>query len=214
VALALFDLDDTLLNGDSDHSWGIYLSTLGVVDVELQLQQQDYFYEQYIAGTLDIMEFLKFQLKPLTQHPVNQLLSWRSSYIEDIIKPMIHAGKPELIEPHRKNGDTLVIITATNDFLTQPIAELLRIPHLIATQVEVKNGIYTGKVTGIPCFKKGKIERLNEWLIDQPKFEQSYFYSDSINDQPLLEWVDHPIAVTPDERLRQHAQRLKWPIVD
>jgi HAD superfamily hydrolase (TIGR01490 family) len=214
LALALFDLDNTLLNGDSDHSWGLYLAELGVVDPESHRQRQDYFYQQYTAGTLDILDFLEFQLAPLAQHSVNQLLIWRSAFIEEIIKPMIASGKPELIEPHRQNNDTLVIITATNDFITQPIADLLGVSTLIATQVEFKDAAYTGKITGAPCFQKGKIERLNQWLDHPSVFDKSYFYSDSINDLPLLALVDHPVAVTPDDKLRSHAQQQGWDIID
>ncbi|MCL4122977.1 UNVERIFIED_CONTAM: hypothetical protein GTU68_063352, partial [Idotea baltica] len=215
VALALFDLDNTLLNGDSDHAWGHYLAEIGAVDKILHERKQDEFYLQYVAGELDIVEFLTFQLFPLTQYPLEQLTEWRSIFIETVIKPMISSGKPELIEQHRNKGDTLVIITATNDFITRPIADLLEVETLIATQAEFINNKYTGKISGTPCFQTGKITRLNEWLASQKiEMQDSWFYSDSINDLPLLEVVDNPVAVTPDSKLRAHAEHKNWPIID
>jgi len=215
VALALFDLDNTLLNGDSDHSWGMYLAEIGAVDPEIQKQKQDFFYQQYLAGELDIYEFCEFQFSVLTQHSLEQLHTWRADFLKTVIEPMILNGKAELLERHREVGDDLIIITATNDFVTAPIAKRLNVPTLIATQAEVINGVYTGKLSGIPCYQAGKVSRLNTWLDQQgKKFENSYFYSDSINDLPLLELVDTPIAVTPDNRLRAHAQQLNWQIID
>lgn len=215
MALALFDLDNTLLNGDSDHSWGMYLAEIGAVDPEIQKQKQDFFYQQYLAGELDIYEFCEFQFSVLTQHSLEQLHTWRADFLKTVIEPMILNGKAELLERHREVGDDLIIITATNDFVTAPIAKRLNVPTLIATQAEVINGVYTGKLSGIPCYQAGKVSRLNTWLDQQgKKFENSYFYSDSINDLPLLELVDTPIAVTPDNRLRAHAQQLNWQIID
>jgi len=215
VALALFDLDNTLLNGDSDHSWGMYLAEIGAVDPEIQKQKQDFFYQQYLAGELDIYEFCEFQFSVLTQHSLEQLHTWRADFLKTVIEPMILNGKAELLERHREVGDDLIIITATNNFVTAPIAKRLNVPTLIATQAEVINGVYTGKLSGTPCYQAGKVSRLNTWLDQQgKKFENSYFYSDSINDLPLLELVDTPIAVTPDNRLRAHAQQLNWQIID
>lgn len=215
MALALFDLDNTLLNGDSDHSWGIYLASIGVLDAEKQQKMQDHYYQQYLAGSLDIAEFLDFQLKPLSQHPTSLLHAWRLEYIDQIIKPMIASGKPELLNRHKACGDELVLITATNDFITQPIADLLGIETLIATTLEMREGRYTGKTVGDPCFKSGKVTRLEKWLKATGKsFSERYFYSDSINDLPLLERVDHPIAVTPDAPLRAHAEEFNWKIID
>ena len=215
MALALFDLDNTLLNGDSDHSWGMYLAEIGAVDPERQKRKQDYFYEQYVAGDLDIHEFCEFQFTVLTQYSTSQLNQWHADFMSTIIEPMIESGKPELLEKHQKANDDIVIITATNDFITRPIATRLGVESLIATQAEFINGIFTGKVTGTPCFQEGKVTRLNKWLNDNNKeFVDSYFYSDSINDLPLLEIVDTPIAVTPDDQLRAHAQSNNWQIID
>jgi len=215
VALALFDLDNTLLNGDSDHAWGLYLAKIGVVDQTIQQNKQDAFYQQYVSGNLNIMEFLNFQLAPLKDNPIDLLLQWRDDFITSVIQPMIDSGKPELIEKHRKNGDDLVIITATNDFITQPIADMLNISTLIATQAEKVGDHYTGGVLNTPCFQEGKVTRLNEWMKKkQLNLDNSWFYSDSINDLPLLELVSNPVAVTPDETLRAHAKKHQWPIID
>ncbi len=215
MALALFDLDNTLLNGDSDHSWGIYLASIGAVDPIYQKQKQDFFYQQYQAGKLDIYEFCEFQFSVLTQHSLDQLFEWRADFLETVIEPMILSGKANLVEEHREAGDELLIITATNDFITAPIAERLGVPTLIATNAEMIDGKFTGKLSGTPCYQAGKVTRLNAWLKQHgKKFEHSYFYSDSINDLPLLERVDTPVAVTPDDKLRAHAHNLNWRIVD
>lgn len=215
MALALFDLDNTLLNGDSDHSWGIFLAKIGVVDGIEQTQMQDYFYEQYIKETLDMDEFLRFQLRPLVENSASDLHQWRQQYIDEVVSVMIKTGKPELLEPHREAGDDILIVTATNDFITRPIAEKLGVQTLIATQVETINGAYTGRYIGIPSYQNGKVTRLEAWLHEQEKsWHNSYFYSDSINDLPLLEKVDTPIAVTPDDKLRAHAIKLHWKIID
>jgi len=215
VALALFDLDNTLLNGDSDHAWGMYLAEIGAVDPEEQRIKQDYFYQQYLSGNMDIMAFCEFQFSALTQHSLAQLRQWRRNFLRDVIEPMIASGKPELIETHRDNGDDILIITATNNFVASPIAERLRVETLLATTAEFKNGAYTGKVDGTPCFQAGKVERLNRWLEQSSlTLQNSYFYSDSINDLPLLELVDNPVVVTPDDRLREHAEKFHWPIID
>lgn len=215
MALALFDLDNTLLNGDSDHAWGMYLAEIGAVDRAEQQRMQDYFYQQYLAGSLDIYEFCEFQFRVYTQHPLAQLHAWRSDFLNEVIEPMIETGKSELLDKHRQDQDELLIITATNDFITAPIAERLGVTHLIATRAETKDGKYTGKIAGTPCFQEGKVSRLNEWLSGRDvSLHGSYFYSDSINDLPLLELVSSPIAVTPDDKLREHALKNHWPIID
>lgn len=215
MALALFDLDNTLLNGDSDHAWGLYLAKVGAVDAVEQEQMQDYFYQQYLAGSLDIDEFLQFQLKPLTQHPVAQLHAWRTDFIEQIIQPMINKGKADLLTTHREAQDTILIITATNNFITRPIADILGVNTLLATTVEFIDGRYTGAYLGTACYAHGKVSKLNDWMAGtQASLENSCFYSDSINDLPLLELVKHPIAVTPDKQLRAHAMNAGWQIIN
>ena len=215
MTLALFDLDNTLLAGDSDYSWGIFLGELGILDPDEQAQKQAMFYQQYVDGQLDMDEFLAYQLATLGQHPRDQLEQWRDQFMQQVIEPMLQAGKPDLVEKHRDLGHDLVIITATNDFVTRPIADMLGVEVLIATTAEMVDGEYTGRASGIPCFQDGKVRRLREWMQDQRKsLEASWFYSDSINDLPLLKLCDHPVCVTPDDRLRQYAQQHGWQIID
>ncbi|NNC99191.1 MAG: HAD family hydrolase [Gammaproteobacteria bacterium] len=215
MALALFDLDNTLLNGDSDHAWGLFLAEIGAVNAAKQKTMQDYFYQQYLDGSLNIVEFLNFQLAPLGRYSMHQLHAWRSDFLHQVVQPMLQSGKTDLLEPHRRRGDDIVIVTATNDFITRPIADLLGVDNLIATTAELKNGAYTGKSSGVPCFQQGKVTRVSEWIATNEKaWAGSYFYSDSINDRPLLERVDTPVAVTPDSQLRSCAKQNNWPIID
>jgi HAD superfamily hydrolase (TIGR01490 family) len=211
MALAIFDLDNTLLGGDSDYLWGEFLVENNLVDIEIhQLANQD-FYDQYLAGTMDIFEFLAFQLKPLADNNLADLERWRARYLVEKIDPIILPAAQKLISHHRQRGDTLLIITATNSFITTPIAQKLGIPHLIATEAEMVNGHYTGKVAGTPSYQYGKVERLQEWLRTQNQtLTGSYFYSDSHNDLPLLNMVDYPIAVDSDPKLLAVAQQQGW----
>jgi HAD superfamily hydrolase (TIGR01490 family) len=215
MALALFDLDNTLLNGDSDHSWGTYLADIGAVDPKEHKLKHDAFYQQYLNGSLNIIDFLDFQLAVLAQYPLKTLHQWRDEYLRTIITPMINNGKSELLDEHRGRGDELVIITATNDFVTAPIASMLGVDNLIATSAEFNDGKYTGKVIDTPCFQDGKVTRLRQWMKNTSHtLNQSWFYSDSYNDLPLMQLVDHPVAVTPDSQLRAHALEQHWPIID
>jgi len=213
--LVLFDLDNTLLTGDSDFEWAQFLIEQGVLDREVYEARNQAFYDQYQAGTLDIHEFLDFQLKPLSRHPRAQLDAWHRDYMETKVRPMIRGQARATIERHR--GDLCAVITATNSFVTAPIAREFRVAHLIATEPEQRNGEFTGRVSGIPCFKEGKVQRLEAWLADQGRtlaaFEESWFYSDSHNDLPLLARVTHPMVAHPDEKLRAQAQRRGWKIV-
>lgn len=214
MPLAIFDLDNTLINGDSDHLWGVFLSTQGAVDRDYYERENDRFYEDYRKGTLDILEFLRFSLKPLSEHPMGQLGTWHKYFMESHIQPIILEKGLSLINQHKNRGDTLMIITATNSFVTAPIAKALGIPHLIATDPEIKNGRYTGEVMGTPSFQNGKVERLNQWLeAHGENLIGSTFYSDSYNDLPLLEYVDNPVAVDPDERLEMTANTRGWPVI-
>jgi len=214
LALAIFDLDNTLLCGDSDHLWGEFLVEQGAVDAEVYQRENDRFYQKYNEGTLDIFEFLRFSLKPLSEYAPQKLYAWREQFVTEKIEPIILPDGLKLIQKHRDAGDTLMIITATNAFVTTPIAQRLEIEHLIATTPEMINGCYTGQVEGTPSYKEGKIERLNQWLATtHHDLKGSCFYSDSHNDIPLLEIVDNPVAVDPDEALEQHAQRREWPII-
>ncbi len=211
--LAIFDLDNTLINGDSDHAWGEFLVERNIVDRQEYAHNNDKFYRDYKLGALDINAYLHFCLKVLAEHPLEQLLAWREQFLEEKIRPMLLPKAKALIEEHRKEGDTLLIITATNRFVTEPIAQLHGIDNLLASEAEKRNGRYTGKPTGIPCYQDGKITRLNQWLKQQEhRFDQSVFYSDSHNDLPLLKLVEKPVAVDPDPQLREYASKQGWSI--
>jgi HAD superfamily hydrolase (TIGR01490 family) len=215
MKLALFDLDNTLLAGDSDFEWAQFLIEQGVLDREVYEARNQGFYDQYKAGTLDIFEFLDFQLKPLSRHPREVLDAWHREFMERRIRPSVHDSARALVERHR--GDLCAVITATNSFVTAPIVREFGIEHLIATEPEVRDGAFTGNVTDIPCFREGKVQRLESWLESQGRdlasFEASWFYSDSLNDLPLLAHVTHPVAVDPDDTLRAHAQAHGWPVI-
>ena len=215
MTLALFDLDNTLLAGDSDFEWAQFLIEQGVLDREVYEARNQAFYDQYKAGTLNIMEFLDFQLKPLSRHPRAVLDQWHAEYMKKKIHPMLRDSAHALVARHA--GDVRVLITATNSFVTAPIARLFGIEHLIATEPEQRNDEFTGGVTGLPCFKEGKPKRLQAWLAARGEtlrsYEKSFFYSDSHNDLPLLALVSHPVAVDPDDKLRAHAVAAGWPVM-
>ncbi len=212
--LAMFDLDNTLLGGDSDYLWGEFLVENGIVDGEVYERENQRFYAAYKAGTLDIYQFLEFALHPLATHDPAILYAWRERFVEEKIRPIMLPKAAELLQRHREAGDTLLIVTATNRFVTQPIAEAFGVPHLLATEAEMKNGRYTGRTFGIPCFQHGKVQRLEYWLeATGHSLEGSWFYSDSLNDLPLLSRVTHPVAVDPDETLANHAQQQGWQVI-
>ncbi len=214
MTLAIFDLDNTLIAGDSDYLWGQYLVDQGIVDRDEYEAANTRFYEDYKLGQLDIREFLAFALKPLTQHEPKQLFEWRAAFIQEKIKPILLSAAHRLIEEHRASGHTLMIITATNRFVTEPIAQLYGIENLIATTPEFQHGRYTGHFEGTPCFQEGKVVRLNEWLQQhQHTLAGSWFYSDSHNDLPLLARVSHPVAVDPDDTLKQQSHQQGWPVI-
>jgi HAD superfamily hydrolase (TIGR01490 family) len=213
--LVLFDLDNTLLAGDSDFEWAQFLIEQGVLDREVYEARNQAFYDQYKAGVLDIREFLDFQLKPLSRHPRAVLDAWHREFMSHKILPIMRPAARALVARHA--GDLRVVISATNTFVTAPIAAAFGIPELIATEPEARDGEFTGAVSGTPCFREGKVERLEAWLAARgrtlPSFPESWFYSDSLNDLPLLSRVTHPVAVDPDETLRAHAEREGWPII-
>lgn len=214
MALAIFDLDNTLLNGDSDYLWGRFLVELGVVDGDWYEGENQRFYDEYKAGTLDILEFLRFSLRPLAEHDMVTLMGWHQRFMDEKIRPIMLTRAQALVNRHRDAGDTLLIITATNRFVTAPIAAAFGIDNLLATDPEQEHGRYTGEVSGTPCFREGKVERLEGWLRETGhNLEDSYFYSDSHNDLPLLERVRHPVAVDADDTLRQHAEQRGWNII-
>lgn len=214
MPLAIFDLDNTLIAGDSDFLWGQHLVEIGIVDGTSYEAANARFYADYREGRLDIDAFLRLALRPLSEHPIDDLLRWRADFIARRIHPIVLEPALKLVERHRAAGDTLLIITATNAFVTAPIAEHFGIPNLIATDPEQANGRYTGAVAGIPAFQHGKVKRLQQWLQTRHEcLDGSHFYSDSINDVPLLERVDHPIAVDPDPSLGALARERGWPIL-
>ncbi|MBK5968968.1 MULTISPECIES: histidinol-phosphatase [Thiorhodovibrio] len=214
MRLTIFDLDNTLLAGDSDYLWGCHLIEQGVVDATEYERKNSAFFADYRNGCLDIDAFLRFSLRPLSQHPLATLHAWRDAFMREKIEPIILPQARALIEEHRRAGDRLLIITATNRFVTAPIAEFLGIADLIATDPEFCDGRYTGEVAGIPAFQHGKVERLHHWLGEQGlTLADSRFYSDSINDLPLLSEVQHPVAVDPDPQLGAVAAERGWPIM-
>jgi len=214
VSLAIFDLDNTLIAGDSDFLWGQFLVDQGIVDRDYYEQSNARFYEDYKQGKLDIIAFLEFSLAPLAQHDAQQLFAWRQQFVEEKIKPILLEKAQALVDKHRQQGDTLLVITATNRFVTEPIVKCYGIDNLIATTPEFANDQYTGHFLGMPCFQDGKVHLLNEWLEKQNEtLENSCFYSDSHNDLPLLNKVDKPVAVDPDDILRSTAEQKGWPII-
>jgi HAD superfamily hydrolase (TIGR01490 family) len=215
MQLALFDLDNTLLSGDSDFEWAQFLIAQGVLDREVYEARNQEFYDQYKAGTLDIHEFLDFQLKPLSRHPRDQLDAWHREFMATRIRPIVRERARELVARHA--ADLCAIITATNSFVTAPIAREFGVAHLIATEPELRDGAFTGGVSGTPCFRDGKVVRLDEWLaargLTLAGCQRSWFYSDSHNDLPLLSRVTDPVAVDPDDTLRRHAEQHGWPVI-
>ena len=213
--LALFDLDNTLLAGDSDYNWSLFLISEGLLNSKTHHDRNEQFYADYKNGCLNIVEFLKFQLQPLSQHPKKFLDELRLKYMDKVIKPMMTVKAHALVDKHKAAGDLCVVITATNSFVTKPIATAYGIEHLIGSDPEMLNGEYTGSVTGVPSYKEGKVTRLNQWLAERGKklsdFETSYFYSDSHNDLPLMQLVTNPVAVDADVVLTAYAQEQAWP---
>lgn len=214
MSLVIFDLDNTLIGGDSDYLWGQFLVEKGIVDGSEYEKKNAQFYQDYCQGTLNIAEFLEFALRPLASNELNELYRWREQFIEEKIKPILLPSAYELIDRHSQNADTLLVITATNYFVTEPIVALMGIENILATMPERKNGRFTGSFVGTPCFQNGKVERLKKWLSETDiSLENSWFYSDSYNDLPLLLLVNHPVAVDPDEKLYKHAKEAGWPII-
>ena len=213
--LAIFDLDNTLLDGDSDYNWGLYLVKKGYLDEGEYKEQNQKFFEEYQVGKLDIFAFAEFQFRFLKNNTRKFLNDVRSDYINEIIKPMILKKAVDLVNQHKEAGDRLLIITATNSFITKPIGELFGIDELIGTDPEENEGEFTGKVKGTPSFKEGKVTRLFDWLGEKnlklADFEKTFFYSDSQNDLALLEVVTNPVVVNGDKILLEKAQEKNWP---
>ncbi|MFW6345697.1 MAG: HAD family hydrolase [Halomonas sp.] len=214
MSLAIFDLDNTLLSIDSDHAWGEFLLEQGAVDPVAYREANDRFLADYEAGTLDIHAFLEVALRPLAENSPEQLAAWHQQFMASKIEPHILPKGEELLARHRTRGDTLLIITATNRFITGPIAERLGVDELIAAEPEIVDGRYTGRVSGTPSYREGKVVRLEAWLADKEhSLEDAWFYSDSHNDLALLERVEYPVAVDPDPSLREVAEARGWRII-
>ncbi len=220
--LALFDLDHTLLPIDSDHEWGRFLVKTGVVDGQYYASENERFYNDYKAGRLDIFAFLAFALKPLSEHSREQLNTWHEAFMAEVIRPNIHPKAQDLVKKHQDQGDLCCVVTATNSFVTRPIVEAFGIQHLIATEPEIigdqTTGRFSGKVAGIPNFREGKVTRVENWLKEQnlswDTLSESYFYSDSINDLPLMEKVSIARPTNPDDNLRKKALENGWPVLE
>ncbi|MGB1741943.1 MAG: HAD family hydrolase [Cycloclasticus sp.] len=214
MSLTIFDLDNTLISDDSDHLWGEFLVEKKLVDGDHYAKANTQFYNDYCRGKLDINEYLQFALAFLAEHPTDKLYQWRDQFIEEKIHPLVLPAAQGLVEKHRDKGDTLMVITATNRFVTEPIVELFGIDTMLATEPEFINDRYTGQYIGMPCYQEGKVSRLTDWLAQhQLDLSNSTFYSDSHNDIPLLKTVTNPIAVDPDETLKQYANKHHWPII-
>jgi HAD superfamily hydrolase (TIGR01490 family) len=215
--LTLFDLDNTLLAGDSDYGWAQFLIDVGVLDGAAYERRNAEFFADYKAGRLDIRAFLDFQLRPLAEHDPQQLFAWRDRFVAEKIRPMLLSQARAEVDARFANGDLVAVVTATNSFVTRPIAELYGIRHLVATEPEVVEGRFTGRTAGTPCFQAGKLSRVRDWLaelgLSLEGFAESWFYSDSHNDLPLLSAVTHPVAVDPDPILARHAGQHRWPVI-
>ena len=216
MSLAMFDLDNTLIGGDSDYLWGEFLCEKGIIEDTASFQKMnEYFYQQYEVGKLDIYAWAEFSFKVLTEYSIDELNDFRQNFIHQKIEPIFLDKAQSCVNQHKENGDTVLVITASNTFITAPIAEMYGINHLLATEPEFKDGRFTGKVSGVPCFQSGKIDNLMPWIEKHNKnLKGSYFYSDSHNDLPLLELVDNPVAINGDPRLTSTANKNGWPNLD
>ena len=212
MSLAIFDLDKTLIGGDSDFLWGEYMSEIGAVDVDTYQAKNQHFFDLYEQGKLDINEYLEFCLEPLSQQSMETLNAWHQDFMQKKIEPIMLPKAQAIVDKHRQKGDTLLVITATNRFVTTPIVKKYGINNLLATEPEIKNNKYTGRVLGEPCFQLGKITHLKRWMKENNEdLKGSTFYSDSHNDLPMLELVDHPVVVNGDEKLLDIANKRNWP---
>jgi HAD superfamily hydrolase (TIGR01490 family) len=215
MTLAIFDLDHTLINGDSDHLWGEYMVAKGIVDEQAYRKRNDAFYLDYQRGTLDNDQYLAFALEPLTHYSLDELYAWRQDYVDKWIRPLVAPGTAALLDSHRMRNHELMIISATNLFVSEPIGQMLGVATVLATEPEIIDNRYTGRFLGIPTYQQGKVAALREWLGERAdELANSYFYSDSLNDLALREQVDHPIAVGPDDDLKAIALARNWKIID
>ncbi len=215
MTLAIFDLDHTLINGDSDHLWGEYMVENGIVDSQAYRQRNDVFYQDYQRGTLDNDQYLAFALEPLTHYSIDELHAWRADYVEKWIRPLIAPGTARLLDEHHHSNHQLMIISATNLFVSEPIGQMLGVTTVLATEPEIIANRYTGRFLGTPTYQQGKVTVLKEWIANNNQdLGGAYFYSDSLNDLALLEQVDNPVTVNPDDDLKLIAEARAWKIID
>lgn len=216
MKLALFDLDHTLIPMDSDFEWGQFTVRLGWRDEGSFSQANQVFYDQYKAGTLDIAAYIRFATAAIREHGMSKSVAAHAQYMSEVVQKNIQNQALALVRQHQAAGDEVVIVTATNEFVTRPIAEAFGVTELIAIELERDaSGLPTGEIKGVPSFREGKVARVEQWLAQRgatwESVAQSTFYSDSINDLPLLEKVTHPVATNPDDRLRAVAEARGWP---
>lgn len=214
MPLAFFDLDNTLLAGDSDRAWGEFLAQRRAVDPVRHGAEHERHHRAYLEGTLDVQAYFEFSLRPLRDNDRSQLEAWRDEFVNTVIEAMIPPAALGLVARHRDRGDTLLIVTATNRFLTESVAERFGVDHLLATEPAEDDGRFTGAVAGEPCYREGKVAAVQRWLaLHRRSLAASWFYSDSHNDLPLLDRVDNPVAVNPDYHLEVHARQRGWPVM-
>ncbi len=214
MTIAIFDLDNTLLSGDSDYGWGKFLVDRNLVNRETYNQANEKFFQDYQQGILDIYEYSAFSFGPLADRSMDELQQLHNQFMREVVRPMMGAKSRNLVEKHRRQGHVLLVITATNSFITRPIVQAFGIDHLLATEPKIINGRYSTEIDGIPCYKEGKVQRLEHWLQENSQsLDDSWFYTDSINDRALLEWVNHPVAVDPDDKLLALACEKEWPVL-
>lgn len=219
MRLALFDLDHTLIPLDSDHAWGEFTVRLGWRDPEAFRRANDGYYAAYKDGTLDIHDYVRFAIDAVRERGLAEGRRAHERFMAEVIRPAITDGARDLVRRHQEAGDTVIIVTATNGFVTRPIAQAFGVEHLIAIDLETDaRGEYTGAIAGVPSFREGKVARVEQWLADRglhwPDLTHSTFYSDSMNDLPLLEKVHEPVATNPDQRLATLAQQRGWRILN
>lgn len=211
MGLALFDLDNTLLDGDSDQLWAEFLATHGLLEPAIHGPKLEAFHRQYLEGQLDVREYLAFSLGLLSKVPRQELRKLRESFVQAAVLPRIRNAARSLVEKHRSAGDTLLMITLTNRIITEPIAAEFGVDDLLATEPEMVDGRPTGRIIGEPCYQVGKLWHLQRWLeSNNADMTDSYFYSDSLNDLPLLEAVTCPVVVNPDPELAELARARGW----
>ena len=214
MTLALFDLDNTLLSGDSDYGWGKFLVDRDLVNRQVYEQANEKFFQDYKRGILDIYEYSAFSFGPLAERSMEELEQLHNQFMHEVVRSMMGEKARSLVEQHRRQGHVLLVITATNSFITRPIVRAFGIDHLLATDPKIINGRYTTEIVGIPCYKEGKVQRLEQWLQDNNQsLDDSWFYTDSINDRTLLERVTHPVAVDPDDKLLALARQQGWQVM-